>query len=320
MNLPNCNNSVTSEDQAESLRNCSLSLISVNFALVMRFPFTPCLRCVLLVLLILATPVFLHCEDLTAYVFASDFIAQDKVVEIDFPVEMEGRRFVLAWDRAGQSAGYAPFMARAGKHSYEMRNISSWQGAIRHVAINIEGASARVKTPGVADEVDMFFSPEWIQPSTINAVSPHTLFAWPWDTLLLLVFGFAVLWFSVVRKKAVSHALLLGFTLSWAVSDVRFAVDDVMVVRAQERHPGAMHPFLDAKPFGDEAARIIQGTWTHGSAGEGANFVWYRLAELPFVPAASSSPDTYWIADDDAGSAVLLQRGTYRLFQKKNRP
>jgi hypothetical protein len=274
------------------------------------------MRCALFALLIFAVPAFLYGEDLTAYVFASDFKAQDSVVELDFPVEMEGKRFVLAWEKVVGQPGYAPFQARAGKHSYELRDIPAWAGAIKHLAINVKGIPGRVKNPTMADEIDMFFSPEWIQPSTINSVSPHSLFAWSWNTLLLVLLVLSVFAFVVIKKKSWGQALMLGFVLSWAVLDLRIVYDHAMVVRAQERHPFAMHPFLDAKPFADEATRIIQGPWTHGSTGEGANFVWYRLAEIPFVPAASSTPETFWIADDSGGAKVLLERGSYRLFKK----
>jgi len=268
---------------------------------------------------LVGAPVALRSEDLTAYLLASDVKTGDTVVELEIPAAMEGKRFVLAWNTADGKAAYVPFLARAGTHTYEMRNGPAWKGTIKQLAISLEGVHGRVKTPTLADEVDLFFSPEWFQLSTINGLTVHTLFGFAWGTALLLLFVLSVFALRLFRKKPWSHALILGFVISWAVSDLRLILDHVSVVQAQERHPFVMHPYIDAKAFADEAAGMIDTTWTRESIGEGENFVWYRLAERPFVSRESSTADTYWVGKNNKEPGSLLQRGDFRLF-KKNRP
>ena len=282
------------------------------------------MRIAVLAMAILLSPALLRAEDVTGVVIASNVSSKGTVVELDVPMETDGKRLVLLWAKDTGATGYAPFQARGGTHLYEMRNIPLWQGSIKQLAVNLPGIKGRARVPSLTDELDLFFSPEWIQPSTINSVSPRTLFGWAWTTMLLVVFVGAVLVFVVIRKKPLAHALMLGFVVSWAVSDLRIVLDHAMVVRSQERRPFDMPPYEDAKTFGDAAAGIIAGKeWTYGSSGQGENFVWYRLAEQPFVsqtsPQASSSPDTLWVATKNDGADVLLERGTFRLFKKMSK-
>jgi hypothetical protein len=275
------------------------------------------MRIIVLALILVVSPVLLFAEDMTAYVIASNVSAKDTVVELDVPMEMDGKRIVLAWEKTSGPTGYAPFQARGGTHLYEMRNIAAWQGAIKHLAVNKQAIKGRVRVPTIADETDLFLSPDSFQPSTINSVSPHTLFGFAWTTVLLVVFVATVFVLAAIKRKPLAHALLLGFVLSWALSDLRIAADHGMIVRTQERHPFVMPPYEDAKSFGDAADGIITDKWTRGFSGEGENFVWYRLAEHPFVPNQSATPETFWVATEGPASEVLLQRGTFRLFKKK---
>src|SRR5205823_4059758 len=82
-----------------------------------------------------------------AYLLASDFSAENKVVELDVPAQLDGAPFYIVWNFENKQNAVI-FRARGGTHCYELRPQRTWQGQISVLAITLPGVSGRVKEPG----------------------------------------------------------------------------------------------------------------------------------------------------------------------------
>src|SRR5438093_1107101 len=126
----------------------------------------------LVLLRITTSPTSVEAQNVKAYGIATNFSAENKVLELTVPPELDGERFVVVWN-AGTDQLLTWQVARAGTHSYEMRHLHKWKGSIDVVAITLQ-ATGRVKEPRFSDEIDMFLEPERITASTINGLMGHT--------------------------------------------------------------------------------------------------------------------------------------------------
>src|SRR5260370_7087343 len=77
-------------------------------------------------------------------VFETNVLADGKVVEIDFSPAQNGKPFLISWDVENLQYSNLNF-ARAGRHSYEMRALSSWHGHVDTVELNAPATSPLLK-------------------------------------------------------------------------------------------------------------------------------------------------------------------------------
>lgn len=248
---------------------------------------------------------------------ATDFSAQDTVIELDIPANMDGDSFYIVWGIENRQHS-AISRARAGTHCYELRRHPQWQGLVKAVAITLPNVPGRIKKATFFDEIDMFLEPERIAPTTINFLTGHALFTWSWNTFLLIIPFLSALWLAKFKKKPLVLCLALGFLVSWSVMDVRTTYDHLAIMYKKERYQQGMFPLTDVKAFADRASEIIgRDPWGIRGSVDGVygSFLRYRLAEQQYVPDGSQRPPSYWITLDPKGDQVLLHQANYYLVK-----
>ena len=247
-----------------------------------------------------------------------DFQADDAVVELDIPQDMDGRRFIIGWVTAGGQTDGTWRAARGGRHCYEMRHYDTWTGRVQKVGVTVEGITGRVKPPSLADEIDMFLEPERLLPSTVNSLVGHSMFSRSWNTVLLLLAGGSALFFAGVQRRGVSASLVLGFVLAWGVMDLRSVYDHFTTVFEVESRRLDLPPLTRAKAFADRADALIgPDTWGQEiPTGVVENYVRYRLAEHPYVPPNASAPPVFMIAQQPGSGKIVHQDAGYFLLRR----
>ena len=256
-------------------------------------------------------------EDITAEGVAVNFSADGEVLELDVPHELDGVSFYIVWNTtAGQYRTTAT--AWAGRHCYELRNIPEWKGSIDVLAITLPDIPRRVKRPTFADEMDMFLAPERLTPALINSLVGHTLFAWPWTTVLMALIPFLALGFAVIRKKPLVQSFALAALASWVLADLRAAYDHAWVVYNLESNELGMFPLAAVQGFADRAADVIGDSAWRSEPLDGVygNFLDYRLAEHPYLPAQDSKEPDFWITRNPGSERVVLEYLGYSLIRK----
>src|SRR5437660_1368586 len=94
----------------------------------------------LLLNLLVSFPIAASADD-PAYVVATNFPAEGKVLELDIPPEIDGVRFVIGVENS-DSATITIVAARAGRHCYEVRHLPQWSGTIKYIATTrLEGVT-----------------------------------------------------------------------------------------------------------------------------------------------------------------------------------
>jgi len=248
----------------------------------------------------------------TRYPIATDFSADGKVLELDVPTNLDGERFPVVIVNDGSETSITLFVARVGRHSYEVRHLPDWHGTLKYVGIiDVAGIEGRVKEPTLADSIDMFLEPERVTPSTINLLVQHRVFGWSWTVCLLLILAACSIFLRVVRKKPPITALALGFIVAWALMDLRIVFDHASIVYREETLHRGMRPLTEVKEFADRASPVIDGkVWTWGIQPSGGpeKYLDYSFAEHPFAAAGSGRVPALWVTEDSANSQILLQQ------------
>jgi len=247
--------------------------------------------------------------------FATNFLAEGQVVELNIPDALDGQIFIILWDVGGKEYNRLT-LARAGVHCYDMRHLPHWQGTITAIATTLPPIPASVKTPGSGDEMDMLGEAKLINPGSVNFIDGYTVWGLNWNAFLTLVF-IAAAGFFLVRKKSMVIAGLLAFAIAWSVMDIRLSLDDLLSMRAFEKYHLGMFPLQEMKLFADRAASLIgRGTWGHENIDDLAeSLLLYRLAEQQYVPPGSDRKPDFWITRDPAGRRVLLKSEDYYLVK-----
>lgn len=262
-------------------------------------------------------PVPATAQNLTAYALATNVSLDGVVIELDVPPNLDGVSFLIVWTTAdGQLT--VDTRARAGRHSYEMRQYPRWRGSAQAVAITLPDTPGRLKKPTLSDEIDMFLEPERMAPGTVNFLAGHTLFGWSWDTFLLLTVPIAVLVFARSKKRPIILSVVFGFLVSWTLMDLRNVYDHVAVAYKMEKYDLGMFPLEGLKQFSDRASEMIgPSTWGSGQVdGIFGSYLQYRLAEHRYVPQGVAGPPDFWITRDPNEGQVLWQFANYYLVKK----
>ena len=246
------------------------------------------------------------------YPIATNFSADGKVLELDVPPGLDGDRFPIVIETGQSETSITLFVARAGRHCYEMRYLPDWHGTIRYAGIiDVAGIEGRVKEPTLADSMDMFLEPERITPSTINLLVQHRVFAWSWTMCLLLILAVSSIFFGVVKRTPPTTALALGFVVAWSLMDLRIVFDHASIVYREETLHRGMRPLTEMKQFADQASDVMDGmpwVWGHESLGGAENYLNYRFAEHPYASPGSGRVPVLWLTEDSANSQILLQQ------------
>jgi hypothetical protein len=258
--------------------------------------------------------------DEPAYILAKDFSADGKVLELDVPPELDGTRFYFVFQTDYTQPHVEIVLGRAGKHCYETRHLTEWQGTIRYVAVSWQEIKGRVKSPTLVDDLDMFFAPDPITLVNINLLSQHFVAGWSWTMCLLFVFIFFTVLFKAYKKKPGPVAMVLAFVVAMALLDLRIVADHAAIVYKEERLHIGMPPLTNAKIFADAAADVIGARpWSIGSVEIGGKLVEYLLAEHRYEPSGSPHRPALWITQHPEEGQVVFQSGKYYLVQK-NQP
>jgi hypothetical protein len=265
-------------------------------------------------------PATAHAQDVSATPLAINFSGRGNVLELDFPENAPDLPFFIVWNSADGSQYNAMARARGGRHCYELRNRADWVGNVQAVGITVPNVPGRIKKPTFSDEIDMFFEPEPIAPTTVNFLLGHRLFTWPLNAFLLLILFLSALFFAKLKRMPAVPSLALSFLVSWVVMDLRTVYDHAVTVNKMETYKPGLFPLTGLNVFADRASGMIgRETWGHDLEGIFGTFVTYRLAEHRFMPAGSSKPPAFWITRNPADGQVVWQYANYFLL-KKNRP
>jgi hypothetical protein len=267
---------------------------------------------------LLSLPAALSAEEVRLYPIATNFSGVGKVIELDFPENAGGLPFYIIW-QTPNGQGNIPIQGRAGRHTYEMRHRAQWEGPIRVVGITAAGVPGRLKTPTLSDEIDMFFQPDMIAPSTVNFVEEHRLLGMSQNIVLAILGFLAALGFSILKKIRFAQALIFGFLTAWGVTSLQGIYGHVAIVSTMETRKPGMFGLQVIAEFADRASGII-GTETWGDSLDGLprSNLHYRLAEQQYVPQGSGSAAAFRISQKPEGGQVVWQNAGYYLM--KNTP
>lgn len=259
-------------------------------------------------------------QDIQAYGFATDFNAQDQIVELNFPAEYDGVSFFIVWHTA-QGQFVKKVDARAGQHCYELRNVPEWTGHVDVAAITGPGISGRVRTPTFADELDMMLAPEPVSSGTVNFLDGHTLYAFSLNAWLLLVVLLAGVGVAVVWKKPLAPSMLFGFLVAWGLMDIRNACDHMNIVSRTQKYVAenkGMFPLAGIKVFADRASEFMgPNVWKDDAVGlVQGSFLRYRLAEYPYASDGSRRKPDLWVTQKTGEADTLWQYAGYFLVRR----
>ena len=241
-------------------------------------------------------------------IIATNFVANDTIVELTIPPAFEGVSFLIVWDNG--KIHEKPAFARAGTHSYDLRNHPAWHGRMRGLGVTIPDAKGRIKTPAAGDEIDIFLEPERISPTVINFGGDRTFYTYSATAWLWLLLGLCTVILIVLRKKRPLTALALALLVTLGIREARTVYDHAMVAYNTENYQKELHgmfPLAGVKTFSGRAAELIgSSSWSQESVeGFQGTFLRYNLAEKRYVPTGSAlRPDFRINRNPNAGPAV----------------
>jgi hypothetical protein len=274
--------------------------------------------CTFTLCVLLSLPAALSAEEVRLYPIAANFSGEGKVIELDFPENAGGLPFYIIW-QTPNGQGNIPMQARAGRHSYEMRHRAQWEGPIRLVGITAPGVPGRLKNPTLSDEIDMFFQPDMIAPSTVNFVEEHRLLGMSQNIVLAILGFFAALGFSILRKNRLAQALVFGFLTAWGVATLQGIYGHVAIVSTMETRKPGLFGVQGIAEFADRASGVIgTGTWDDDLDGLPRSNLHYRLAEHQYVPQGFGAAAAFRISKKPEGGQIVWQNAGYYLM--KNTP
>jgi hypothetical protein len=261
-------------------------------------------------------PAAASAQKMMVYPVATNFDAQGRVLELDFPPEADGMPFFVVWRTKGGQFN-VPMQARGGRHCYEMRNRTFWEGRVTSVLISVPGVPGRVKEPTFPDEADMFMETEHIVPATVNLVRGHPVFGRSANDCLLALLAVSAFCFARFRKMPVQLAIVSGFLVAWGLSALITVYDHVAIVRTMERRGGGMFPLADVAVFADRASEMIgRASWGDDLDSLYEDCLHYRLAEQQYVPVTSGKTPAFWITRNPGQDPIVWKYGDYYLERK----
>jgi hypothetical protein len=266
---------------------------------------------------LLGLPASLCAEDVRVYPIASNFSGKGLVVELDFPEKDDGIPFYVVY-LTGSGQGNIPMQARAGRHSYEMRDRDQWEGPVRLIGITVPNVPGRLKKPALSDEIDMYFQPDQVIPSTVNVARDRRLFTWPENIFVMFVALLSAFGFSRLKKTTVTQSALLGFLAAWGMMSVHRIYDHIAIVSTMEAHKPGMFALASLTEFVDHASLLIGNeTWEDDLDGVYRSYLHYRLAERQYIPINSAHTAAFRITRSPGGGQILRHETEYYLVKNK---
>lgn len=224
---------------------------------------------------------------------ANDVVLDGNVLDIEAP--LAGTRFFVYWESPDRIRYRTLEITHGGSAPYDMRKYPVWKD--KASAVFLEGLGevrTSIRKPDLAEEWGIFMAPEPWTMSTVNALLGHTLFSFPWENLLALVFLISTaVFFSFHRRWFLS--VILGFLVAWSFLYVTTVADEAGFLR----YAGKTRPVLligKTKEWfaGTVADRVKGGKWSGGQLSDFRGYIArYELAEVPFS-AAPDGTDRSW--------------------------
>jgi hypothetical protein len=267
----------------------------------------------------------LNAQSLRLYSLAADVSLDGMIVVLDVPAawQREAQDVDIVWDTPAGQRHFFSAPARAGKHAYDPRADPRWHGPARWVSSNVPGKGmGEFKFPSLGDEADIFLTPEYLQPATVNVLRGHRFFDFAWDMLLLLLAALAALAFYFVTRCPPAVALVAGFVLAWVALDLRTIVDHVAIVQTLENNDRTMPGLADAYVFADRATPLIgSATWACDRSLDAdplaAHLFGYAFAEQPYLPAEDANKADFVVTRAPPRGKALWQHGPYSLLRRE---
>lgn len=248
-----------------------------------------------------------------------------QLLELDITANMAGTYFAVG---AVKNKEYYSnnFLAREGKHFYDLRDIPQWNGVAEYVITTLPKStvkSSRLSPPSLASAWDLFMVLDPFSPRTVNFSQAKPLFGLKFSYVLFLIGAIGGLLSFFVFKRSLVTALLVGALLSFVCMDARYMVDRWGVVQQAEKNYPYTPPLTIPQRFVEKAIPIIgPGTWAfQGKFSDDyfKLFFQYSFADIPYHlnwrEAVNDAPTGTFIVTEKptAGQKVLLQEGNFYL-------
>lgn len=248
-----------------------------------------------------------------------------QLLELDIAANMAGTYFAVGAVKNNQYYSNS-FLAREGKHFYDLRSIPEWDGVAEYVITTLPKGtvkSSRLSPPSLASSWDIFMTLDPFSPRTVNFSQPRPLFGIKFSYLLLLIGVVGSLLVFFVFKRSLITALLVGGLLSFVCMDARYMVDRWGVVQAAEKNYPYTPPLTIPQRFVEKATPIMgDGTWAfQGKFSDDyfKLFFQYSFADIPYHlnwrEAVNDAPSGTFIITEKptGGQNVLVQEGNFYL-------
>lgn len=248
-----------------------------------------------------------------------------QLLELDIRANMAGTYFVVGAVKNNQYYSNN-FLARKGKHFYDLRSIPEWHGRAEYVITTLPKSavkSSRLSPPGLASSWDMFMTLDPFSPRTVNFSSPKYLFGLKFSYLLLLIAALGTLLSFFVLKKSLLVAFVIGLLLSFVCMDVRYMVDRWRIVNTVEQNYPYVQPLNVPQQFINKVKPIIgSNTWAFQGAFTDDYFklfFQYSLADIPYhlnwrKDVNNAATGTYIITEKPfSDQKILVQEGNFYL-------
>lgn len=216
---------------------------------------------------------------------ASNFLADENVLELNIPHQMTNISFYVAWADMENKQNVILVTSKAGKQIIDLRTNPNWKGQIKVLAISLNGVKGKLTKPTIADEFRIFFNPEMITPRTINFLDGYSLFSIQFRYILYGIFFLFTLIITFLTKIPFYKSCLLGFLVAWVVLDLRNIRNHAFVHSQCVQSDHQISPFNDLPIFMDKVDDSINNAvWSKETlSGVYNSYAQYRLADRPFL-------------------------------------
>lgn len=225
-----------------------------------------------------------------------DVSTNGKVLNIEISQEYEGTFFVIGLVIDNNIIANTAYIANAGQHSYDIRDLGREIKKVDFVATSLPKKAILKSTliaPNLWQEIDILFSKNIFSPKSVNFV-PLKRFkgnAFTITVFLFLCIAFCVL--SFFLKQPFWKAAFISFLLGTIMVDVTNIRDQWEIYRDSERTFPYIAAVAQTQVFIEEIKpKLLGEMWTfHGKFEDEYQklFIKYSLADIEFVPESLRS-------------------------------
>ena len=229
----------------------------------------------------------------TRTVLFSNVEAGAQVVEIDFSEKMKGRIFTLSIVKNG-AVNSLNFVARSGKHYYDLSGLNNWTGQIDKIYTNLPEqlvSKRKLVNSSLFTVLDAFLVPSTLSLRTVNFLERRTLLGYPFTIVLLSIVITVGIFLLFVLKTKVITAFFLSLLLTFILSDAREVFDRWEIRNQVENTYPLISPKSYVQDFIKEILPIMDGgAWTFRGKFKDEYFkicLKYQLADSYYYPDLS---------------------------------